>query len=83
MFLGSKAELEDLKADSHKDISFNLVLTDNPLTDFVEIPENLVGLSYNNIICGAIRGAINSVNYNERNKIRYFDISCCSLAKFS
>jgi len=41
MFLGTKADLEELKADSHKDISFNLVLTDNPLTDLVEIPEHL------------------------------------------
>lgn len=61
MFLGTKGELEDLKAENHKDISFNIVLNDNPLTDFVEIPESLIGLSYNNIICGAIRGAINSV----------------------
>lgn len=61
MFLGVKGDLEELKADSHKDISFNIVLNDNPLTDFVEIPEHLSGLSYNNIICGAIRGAIHSV----------------------
>ncbi|KAL4439338.1 hypothetical protein ABPG74_017001 [Tetrahymena malaccensis] len=61
MFLGVKGELQELKADSHKDISFNIELNENPLTDFVEIPEHLAGLSYNNIICGAIRGAINSL----------------------
>lgn len=61
MFLGTKGELENLKADSHKDISFNIVIHDKPLTDFVEIPEHLHGLSYNNIICGAIRGALHSV----------------------
>lgn len=70
MFLGTKADLEELKAESHKDISFNLVINDNPLTDFVEIPEHLSGLSYNNIICGAIRGAIGSVRDNlEYNKL--------------
>lgn len=41
MFLGTKADLEELKADSHKDISFNLVLNDSPLTDLVELPEHL------------------------------------------
>lgn len=61
MFLGTKGELDSFKADSHKDISFNIILNDKPLTDFVEIPDHLQGLSYNNIICGAIRGALNSV----------------------
>ena len=69
MFLGTKADLEELKAESYKDISFNLVINDNPLTDFVEIPEHLFGLSYNNIICGAIRGAIGSVNLHFTNLI--------------
>ena len=44
MFLGVKGQVEDFKAESSKDISFNIVLSDNPLTDFVEIPENLSGL---------------------------------------
>lgn len=61
MFLGTRGELENLKADSHKDISFNIVIKDKPLTEFVDIPSHLQGLSYNNIICGAIRGALNSV----------------------
>lgn len=61
MFLGTKGELESLKADSYKDISFNIVMKDRPLTEFVEIPSHLTGLSYNNIICGAMRGALNTV----------------------
>ena len=60
-FLGIKGEIEDFKAESPKDISFNIAFSEKPLGDFVEIPEYLRGLQYNNIICGAVRGAINSV----------------------
>ena len=39
------------------------MINDNPLTDFVELPENLVNLDYSNIICGIIRGALATVNF--------------------
>jgi hypothetical protein len=34
---------------------------DNPLTDFVELPEHLINLDYSNIICGVIRGSLEKV----------------------
>ena len=37
------------------------ILEDNPLTDFVELPESCSGLSYCNILCGVIRGAMEQV----------------------
>ena len=37
------------------------ILEDNPLTDFVEIPEGYAGLRYCNVLCGIIRGALEMV----------------------
>ncbi len=34
------------------------ILEDNPLTDFVELPEGCQNLIYCNILCGVIRGAL-------------------------
>lgn len=42
------------------------VLEDNPLTDFVELPEQLSRLSYSNLLCGVIRGALEMVNMDVR-----------------
>ena len=40
------------------------ILEDNPLTDFVELPEGCDDLVYCNILCGVIRGALEMVNMN-------------------
>ena len=37
------------------------ILEDNPLTDFVELPEQLGALKYSNLLCGVIRGALEMV----------------------
>ena len=34
------------------------ILEDNPLTDFVELPEGYQNLIYCNMLCGVIRGAL-------------------------
>jgi hypothetical protein len=60
MFLGVSAEVEMLP-EQPKGAVFNLHITDNPLNDFVELPEHLQGLSYSAIIAGAIRGALSTV----------------------
>ncbi|CAG0907634.1 unnamed protein product [Cyprideis torosa] len=36
---------------------FSLVLENNPLTEFVELPEEYGSLKYCNLLCGVIRGA--------------------------
>ena len=36
--------------------------SDNPLNDLVELPEKYKGLNYSNILCGVIRGALESIN---------------------
>lgn len=41
---------------------FSLLIEGNPLTEFVELPEGQgQKLSYNQMICGAIRGALDMV----------------------
>lgn len=47
-----------------KSNAFLLHFTENPLTQFVTLPEGLSGLSYSNLIVGAIRGALKSVDVN-------------------
>ena len=37
---------------------FSLILDNNPLTEFVELPESHSNLNYSNILCGSIRGAL-------------------------
>lgn len=37
------------------------VFQDNPFTEFVELPEDLRGLRYCNLLCGVIRGALEMV----------------------
>lgn len=45
-----------------KSREFSLQLEDNPLTDFVELPDKYRNkLSYNNLFCGVIRGALEMV----------------------
>ncbi|CAH1799918.1 unnamed protein product [Owenia fusiformis] len=40
---------------------FSLLLENNPLTDFVELPDGHSNLSYSNIMCGVLRGALEMV----------------------
>lgn len=40
---------------------FSLILDNNPLTDFVELPSELAALNYCQMICGIIRGALEMV----------------------
>lgn len=59
MFLGVTASVG--KYDQKKQ-EFNLVVEDNPLTDFVELPDEYKdSLLYCNILCGVIRGALEAV----------------------
>ena len=40
---------------------FSLLIENNPLIDFVELPEGHNQLNYSNILCGALRGALEMV----------------------
>lgn len=41
---------------------FSLLFEQNPLSEFVELPENYANLKYCNLMCGVIRGACEMVN---------------------
>ena len=60
MFLGIQPAVTNWNATFDE---FSLVLDPNPLTEFVELPEDgkLDNLCYSQIICGAIRGALEMV----------------------
>jgi len=42
---------------------FTLTLDENPLTEFVELPEEAIesGLWFSNVLCGVLRGALEMV----------------------
>jgi hypothetical protein len=58
MFLGVIATVSNWSADGSE---CSLILDDNPLADFVELPDTCQGLFYCNILCGVIRGALEMV----------------------
>lgn len=41
---------------------FSLVMDNNPLTEFVDLPEEYNSLKYSNLLCGVIRGALEMVH---------------------
>ncbi|KAA8526943.1 hypothetical protein F0562_008828 [Nyssa sinensis] len=59
MFLGVTASVTNWDADG---TSCSLILEDNPLVDFVELPDTCQGLYYCNILSGVIRGALEMVS---------------------
>jgi hypothetical protein len=59
MFLNVTATVANWSADN---MECSLILEDNPLVDFVELPETCQGLSYCNILCGVLRGALEMVS---------------------
>eukprot|EP01114_Cavostelium_apophysatum_P018445 TRINITY_DN5703_c0_g1_i2.p1 TRINITY_DN5703_c0_g1~~TRINITY_DN5703_c0_g1_i2.p1 ORF type:complete len:215 (-),score=28.10 TRINITY_DN5703_c0_g1_i2:166-786(-) len=57
MFLGVTAQVANWDTKNNE---FSLILEDNPLTEFVELPENFSSSNfyYSNILCGVVRGAL-------------------------
>lgn len=72
MFLNVTATVANWSADN---MECSLILEDNPLVDFVELPEACQGLSYCNILCGVLRGALEMV----RTLISSWTIACTLL----
>jgi hypothetical protein len=59
MFLGVSGYTRNWSADK---TCFSLVLDQNPLLEFMELPESAQGLLVSNILCGVIRGALEALN---------------------
>ena len=62
MFLGVVPAVSNWSAAGDE---FSLILENNPLTDFVELPDGHSNLNYSNILCGALRGALEMVGQNK------------------
>jgi hypothetical protein len=58
MFLGVTVEVAAFNAEG---TAFSLLLYDNPLVEFVELPAKFSDLIYCNILCGVIKGALECV----------------------
>ncbi|KAH8550382.1 TRAPP I complex [Umbelopsis sp. PMI_123] len=60
MFLNITPNITNWTADFKE---FSLILEENPLAEFVELPDDAVegGLWYSNILCGVLRGALEMV----------------------
>ena len=56
---------------------FSLLIENNPLIDFVELPEGHNRLNYSNILCGALRGALEMVGIYCCHFVLYFLSLCC------
>jgi trafficking protein particle complex subunit 3 len=61
MFLGVTATVTNWDAEG---TSCSFVLEDNPLVDFVELPDTCQGLQYCNVLSGVIRGALEMVSFS-------------------
>ena len=58
MFLNMNTESSNWSSDDNQ---FSILFSDNPLTEFVELPPHLQDLRYCNIFAGIIRGALSMV----------------------
>ena len=60
MFLNISPNVANWSSDMKE---FSLIFDENPLTEFVELPEDALegGLWYSNIYCGVLRGALEMV----------------------
>ncbi|CAH3035374.1 unnamed protein product [Pocillopora meandrina] len=58
MFLGISPVVTNWSAASDE---FSLILDNNPMAEFAELPEGHEGLLFSNILCGVLRGALEMV----------------------
>jgi hypothetical protein len=59
LFLGIGARIGEWNADNTECV---ITLDTNPLADFVELPERYRDLSYCQMLCGVVRGALEMVS---------------------
>lgn len=60
IYLGISPQVTNWSSDGKE---FSLIFDENPLAEFVELPEQFVNdLWYSNILCGVVRGALEMVH---------------------
>ena len=63
--VGAKYELvktDSNMIDTNQQYEYRIYFSENPLNDYVELPDKFKGLWYSNMICGVIRGALEAIN---------------------
>lgn len=63
--IGAKKELiknDNNIGESNQQYEYKIYFNENPLNDYVELPDKFKGLWYSNMICGVIRGALEAIN---------------------
>eukprot|EP01111_Echinosteliopsis_oligospora_P004784 TRINITY_DN17858_c0_g1_i1.p2 TRINITY_DN17858_c0_g1~~TRINITY_DN17858_c0_g1_i1.p2 ORF type:complete len:188 (-),score=43.37 TRINITY_DN17858_c0_g1_i1:744-1307(-) len=65
MFLNITGTVTDWDSEKKE---FSLILEENPLVEFVELPEQYNKLWYSNILCGVLRGALEMVQMKVETK---------------
>ena len=63
--IGAKKELvktDNNMIDTNQQYEYRIYFNENPLNDYVELPDKFKGLWYSNMICGVIRGALEAIN---------------------
>jgi len=58
MYFGSTPSISNWSPGNDE---FSLIIDNNPLTEYVELPDSLTNLKYSNIFAGVIRGALEMV----------------------
>jgi len=58
MYFGSTPSISNWSPGNDE---FSLIIDNNPLTEYVELPDSLTSLKYSNIFAGVIRGALEMV----------------------
>ncbi len=58
MFIGVSAEVSKWNSD---ETACSILIPENPLIDYVELPPQYSELLYSNIFCGVIRGALEMI----------------------
>lgn len=76
MFLGVTATVGNWDAEG---TTCSLILEDNPLVDFVELPDTCQGLYYGNILSGVIRGALEMVSFTLLQHLLIINVFLCTI----
>lgn len=66
VYLGITCEVVGWSDDKKE---FSMIMSENPMTEYVELREDFQELTYCNLICGVIRGALEMVRYKAEVRI--------------
>ncbi len=80
MYLGVSPTVTSWSSASDE---FSLLFDQNPMTEFVELPESCLSLKYCNLLCGVIRGACEMVDQCSSSFINQTLLNISSATRFN